>query len=136
MENVYKLFDIWKQILKVQKLYENENKECYKLVLEDFVQKKEDILSYFEKNYAVLQSVAEKIEKNAGFDYDDNEKFVKKKFRRTWKDCSYGVLKILDERGYIFNNYKSKSIVITDAGIQKALEIYQDLYHEPYEMVQ
>lgn len=71
MENVYKLFDIWEQILKVQKLYENENKECYKLVLEDFVQKKEDILSYFEKNYAVLQSVAEKIEKNAGFDFDD-----------------------------------------------------------------
>ena len=71
MENVYKLFDIWKQILKVQKLYENENKECYKLVLEDFDQKKEDILSYFEKNYAVLQSVAEKIEKNAGFDFDD-----------------------------------------------------------------
>ena len=71
MENVYKLFDIWKQILKIQKLYEIENKECYKLVLEDFVQKKEDILSYFEKNYAVLQSVAEKIEKNAGFDFDD-----------------------------------------------------------------
>ena len=71
MENVYKLFDIWEQILKVQKLYENENKECYKLVLEDFVQKKEDILSYFEKNYAVLQSVAENIEKNAGFDFDD-----------------------------------------------------------------
>lgn len=71
-----------------------------------------------------------------GFDYDENEKFVKKKFRRTWKDCSYGVLKILDERGYIFNNYKSKSIVITDAGIQKALEIYQALYHEPYEIVQ
>ena len=71
MENVYKLFDIWEQILKVQKLYENENKECYKLVLEDFDQKKEDILSYFEKNYAVLQSVAEKIEKNAGFDFDD-----------------------------------------------------------------
>ncbi len=71
MENVYKLFDIWEQILKVQKLYENENKECYKLVLEDLIQQKENILSYFEKNYAVLQSVAEKIEKNAGFDYDD-----------------------------------------------------------------
>ena len=71
MENVYKLFDIWEQILKVQKLYENENKECYKLVLEDFVQKKEDILNYFEENYSVLQSVAEKIEKNAGFDFDD-----------------------------------------------------------------
>lgn len=71
-----------------------------------------------------------------GFDYDENEKFVKKKFRRTWKDCSYNVLKILDERGYIFNNYKSKSIVITDAGVQKALKIYQALYHEPYEIVQ
>ena len=71
-----------------------------------------------------------------GFDFDENEKFVKKKFRRTWKDCSYGVLKILDERGYIFNNYKSKSIVITDAGVQKALELYQKLYHEPYEIVQ
>lgn len=71
-----------------------------------------------------------------GFDYGENEKFVKKKLRRTWKDCSYGVLKILDERGYIFNNYKSKSIVITDAGVQKALEIYHDLYHEPYEIVQ
>ena len=32
-----------------------------------------------------------------GFDFDENEKFVKKKLRRTWKDCSYGVLKILDE---------------------------------------
>ena len=71
-----------------------------------------------------------------GFDYDENEELVKKKFRRTWKDCSYGVLKILDERGYIFNNYKSKSIVITDAGVQKALELYQKLYHEPYEIVQ
>ena len=71
-----------------------------------------------------------------GFDYDENEELVKKKFRRTWKDCSYDVLKILDERGYIFNSYKSKSIVITDAGVQKALEIYQTLYHEPYEMVQ
>lgn len=71
MENVYKLFDIWKQILKVQKLYENENKECYRVVLDDLIQQKEEILNYFEKNYAILQSVAEKIAKNVGFDFDD-----------------------------------------------------------------
>ena len=71
-----------------------------------------------------------------GFDYGENEKFVKKKLRRTWKDCSYGVLKILDERGYIYNSYKSKSIVICDEGVTKALEIYESLYNEPYEIVQ
>ena len=70
-----------------------------------------------------------------GFDYDENGKFFKRKIRRTWKDCSYGVLKILDERGYIYNS-KGKSIVVSDEGVKKALEIYNSLYNEPYEIVQ
>ena len=70
-----------------------------------------------------------------GLDYDENEELVKRTFRRAWKDCSYSVLRILDDRGYIYNS-KGKSIVISDEGVKKALEIYNSLYNEPYEIVQ
>ena len=72
MENVYKMFDIWKQILKIQKLQEIENKECYEFILEDLYQKQKSILSYFERNYEELESVVVRIKQNADFDFGES----------------------------------------------------------------
>ncbi len=69
MKNVYKLFGIWKRILKVQKLYEIEKKECYKIVLEDLIQQREEILNCFEKNYMAFHDVVKRIEKKYGYTF-------------------------------------------------------------------
>ena len=66
MKNVYKLFGIWKRILKVQKLYEIEKKECYKIVLEDLIQQREEILNCFEKNYMAFHDVEKELKRNMG----------------------------------------------------------------------
>ncbi len=59
-----------------------------------------------------------------GYGYDEKGELVEKKFKRAWKNYSFDALDDLAEEKLIVNNYKSKSLALTEEGEALAKELY------------
>ena len=69
MKELEQLFEFSEQILKLQKLKINKYKEVYDLLINDFLEKEEEIVKKIEKDGLLFQEIYRFIKENYGYDF-------------------------------------------------------------------
>ena len=69
MKELEQLFEYSEQILKLQKLKTKEYKEVYDLLINDFLEKEEEIVKKIEKDGLLFQEIYRFIKENYGYDF-------------------------------------------------------------------
>ncbi len=60
-----------------------------------------------------------------GYKYDQNNHLQKTKIKNNWKGYHFDILNLLEEKDYIYQRKRGKTLTLSEKGIQKAQKLVE-----------